>query len=154
MFAQLYSTSKELILRRPVTTSLATNVIMMSIPYFPLDISLAGHVELTCHWVTMYGLSQWETALQCNAVSHWLSPYPELSLVTNVDISWDNSSVIHANVIIFGRQDIYRTTTWLTEYSPAEHLGWQTMCILQNSAVPIWTIWWQYCKLVKYMQSF
>ena len=26
------------------------------------------------------GLSQWETTLQCNVVSHWLSPYPELSL--------------------------------------------------------------------------
>ena len=26
-----------------------------------------------------YGLNQWETTLLCNA-SHWLSPYPELSL--------------------------------------------------------------------------
>ena len=24
-----------------------------------------------------YGLRQWETMLHCNAVSHWLSPYPE-----------------------------------------------------------------------------
>ena len=27
-----------------------------------------------------YGLSQWETTLQCNVVSHWLSPYAEWSL--------------------------------------------------------------------------
>ena len=27
-----------------------------------------------------YGLSQWETTLHCNVVSHWLSPYSELSL--------------------------------------------------------------------------
>ena len=26
-----------------------------------------------------YGLSQWETTLHCNVVSHWLSPYPEWS---------------------------------------------------------------------------
>ena len=26
-----------------------------------------------------YGLSLWEKTLQCNVVSHWLSPYPELS---------------------------------------------------------------------------
>ena len=28
-----------------------------------------------------YGLSQWEMMLQSNVVSHWLSPYPEWSLV-------------------------------------------------------------------------
>ena len=27
-----------------------------------------------------YGLGQWKTTLQCNVVSHWLSPYPERSL--------------------------------------------------------------------------
>ena len=27
-----------------------------------------------------YGLSQWETMLHCNIVSHWLSSYPEWSL--------------------------------------------------------------------------
>ena len=27
-----------------------------------------------------YELSQWETTLPCNVVSHWLSPYPEWSL--------------------------------------------------------------------------
>ena len=29
--------------------------------------------------LTGYGLNQWKTALQCNVVSHWLSPYPEWS---------------------------------------------------------------------------
>ena len=27
------------------------------------------------------GLSQWETTLQCNVVSHWLSPYPEWAII-------------------------------------------------------------------------
>ena len=27
-----------------------------------------------------YGLSQWEMMLQCNIISHWLSPFPECSL--------------------------------------------------------------------------
>ena len=27
---------------------------------------------------TVYGLSQWETTLQCNVVSYWLTPYTEL----------------------------------------------------------------------------
>ena len=30
---------------------------------------------------TRYGLIQWETTLHCNVVSHWLSPYPEWSLL-------------------------------------------------------------------------
>ena len=29
-----------------------------------------------------YGLSQWEKTLQCNIISHWLSPYTEWSLKT------------------------------------------------------------------------
>ena len=28
-----------------------------------------------------FGLSQWETTLQCNVISHWLSPCPEWSLI-------------------------------------------------------------------------
>ena len=41
-----------------------------------------------------YGLSQWETALHCNGVSHWLSPYPErplLHLLAYYSISWSTS---------------------------------------------------------------
>ena len=30
---------------------------------------------------SVYGLSQWETMLLCNAVSHWLNPYTERSLI-------------------------------------------------------------------------
>ena len=35
------------------------------------------------HWLpgTRYELSQWETTLHCNTISHWLSPYAEWSLV-------------------------------------------------------------------------
>ena len=30
--------------------------------------------------LSVYGPSQWKTPLQCNIISHWLSPYPEGSL--------------------------------------------------------------------------
>ena len=30
-----------------------------------------------------YGLSQWETSLHCNVVSHWRSPYPDLFLLVS-----------------------------------------------------------------------
>ena len=50
-----------------------------------LCITFSGHpviMYVTCYWDhSGYGLSQWETTLQCNVVSHWLSPYPEWSLL-------------------------------------------------------------------------
>ena len=33
-----------------------------------------------CRDHSRYGLSQWDTTLQCNVISHWLSPYPECFL--------------------------------------------------------------------------
>ena len=35
---------------------------------------------LLCNDHVWHGLSQWETTLQCNVVSHWLSPFHESSL--------------------------------------------------------------------------
>ena len=32
---------------------------------------------------SVYGLNQWETMLHCNAVSHWLSSYPEWALLSH-----------------------------------------------------------------------
>ena len=43
-----------------------------------------------------YGLSQWETTLQCNVVSHWLSSYPEWSL--GQLCSWIAHCIISANI--------------------------------------------------------
>ena len=48
------------------------------------------------HWFALrdhsgYGLSQWETTLHCNIVSHWLSPYPEWSLALEVHLVNVNS---------------------------------------------------------------
>ena len=37
-----------------------------------------------------YGLSQWETTLQFNVGSHWLSPYLEWYLVFLVQCQWNN----------------------------------------------------------------
>ena len=34
----------------------------------------------TLRYHSVYGLSQWETTLHCNVVSHWLSPYKEWTL--------------------------------------------------------------------------
>ena len=36
----------------------------------------------TCRDHSVYAPSQWETVLQCNAVSHWLGSYTEWSLLT------------------------------------------------------------------------
>ena len=47
-----------------------------------------------CYWYRYhsgYGLSQWETTLQCNVVSHWLSQYPEWSL------KWYPTFISHHN---------------------------------------------------------
>ena len=53
---------------------------------------------------TAYGLSQWETTLLCNVVLHWLSPFPERSLISvtlhslcilrYVKALWKQSSVV------------------------------------------------------------
>ena len=45
--------------------------------------ALASHLSNLsshCRNHSGYELGQWEMMLQCNAVSHWLSPYPEWSL--------------------------------------------------------------------------
>ena len=36
-----------------------------------------------------YGLNQWGTKLQCNTLSHWLSPYPGLSLWLFIITGWN-----------------------------------------------------------------
>ena len=58
----------------------------------PMMVSLPTHICVTRpQWVKIwficyirdhsgYGFSQWGTTLQCNVVSHWLSPYLEWSL--------------------------------------------------------------------------
>ena len=42
----------------------------------------------SCRDHSVYVLSQWETALHCNAVSHWLGAYTEWSLVTLTCHNW------------------------------------------------------------------
>ena len=37
---------------------------------------------------SVYGLSQWETTLQCNVVSHWLGPYTEWCLYRSRLCTW------------------------------------------------------------------
>ena len=51
------------------------------------------------HWLSpypqWYGLSQWETPLQCNIVSHWLSPYPQWSLYNCWPMCYQGRSINH-----------------------------------------------------------
>ena len=55
------------------------SILMCSGPIPDFDLLLCEwRGQCTVH--SGYGLSQWETSLQCNVVSHWLSPYPECSV--------------------------------------------------------------------------
>ena len=56
--------------------------------YAPNQWEMALQCNAVSHWLgaytewshSVYAPSQWETALQCNTVSHWLGPYTEWSL--------------------------------------------------------------------------
>ena len=50
---------------------------------------------------SVYGLSQWETTLQCNAISHRLSPYAEWSLKPHKS-RLDQKGNHFANAIFYG----------------------------------------------------
>ena len=51
---------------------------------------LWGGGILVDHWSTIssfgYGLGQWDATLHYNGISRWLSPYPEWSMLTYVEI--------------------------------------------------------------------
>ena len=77
-----------------------------------------------------YGLSQWETTLHCNGVSHWLNPYPEWSLLWHLQTQW-----------WLGSGPVYTTLRGLCV---------TTLCdfsLLQG----IWYYWQKYILLVKYV---
>ena len=44
------------------------------------DVTVMTNIKTRDH--SGYGFSQWQSTLQCNAVFHWQSPYPEKSLKT------------------------------------------------------------------------
>ena len=46
-----------------------------------------------------YGLSQWETTLQCKVVSHWLSPCPEWSkiMIRCYEANMMQTAALHGN---------------------------------------------------------
>ena len=91
-----------ILLKSQSLTTLGTNELnqrAISVPHFQIldaALMLCQHLATTaigvwlgllvgCHMMTprghsVYAPSQWETALQCNAVSHWLGPYTEWSL--------------------------------------------------------------------------
>ena len=92
--------------------------------------------------ITGYGLSQWETTLHCNVVSHWLSPYQAWSIwgenppetnhhkpqqsATDVRISWYSS--------VLG--NMFRFCIKLNNYSNMVYI--QTVSIkFQNGNMPL-----------------
>ena len=76
-----------------------------------------------------YGLSQWETTLQCNVVYHWLSPCPEWSLIpgmywsiipvlTNHVHIWRDLVLVSPNSVSRGQSyAALFNTSWLEEIS-------------------------------------
>ena len=85
-------------------------------------LGMASANEWRCHIVTGfligwvhnqddhsgYGLSQWETTLLCNAVSHWLSPYANRALLlftycVRMKVSLKTKSCHNANFVVTSR---------------------------------------------------
>ena len=58
-----------------------------------------------------YGISQWEMTLQCNVISHWLSPYPVWTLFQN--------GVCETWVTLFGFKCINIAQTKSHKFIPA-----------------------------------
>ena len=54
----------------------------------PIETVMHKKLLLWCIAHSAYAPSQWGMALQCNAISHWLSAYPEWSLM--VPLWWEN----------------------------------------------------------------
>ena len=59
-----------------------------------------------------YVLSPWETTLQCNIVSHWLSPYPEWSL----SISEEDAFRMIIDLFNAGTETTSTTLQWFFIY--------------------------------------
>ena len=102
-----------------------------------------------------YGLSHWETTLQCNIVSHWLGPY-----------GWDGDGVEG------GRYDLKVPIIWIafpchdimrsSRYTATQHLGDTVLSLIQATASPVeserrpqtlislhiefWTRWQTFCR--------
>ena len=54
--------------------------------YQSFSISLVSVLRGVFQGFSGYGLSQWETTLHCNVISHWLSPYTDWSLVFGLNM--------------------------------------------------------------------
>ena len=73
-----------------------------------------------------YGLSQWEATLQCNVVSHWLSPCPEWSL-------WLLLSSVKSFEVWLKLINWVLLSHWLIDHWEKEYI---TMCFYLKS------YWW------------
>ena len=106
----------------------------------------------------MYGLSQWEKALQSNASSHWLSPYPEWSLTvwgSNKAMSGQDYSQLlwyPEEVHLFPDSKFHGANmgpTWVLSAPEGPHVGprnlairvtkqWQIIIMLFQDVVYFW----------------
>ena len=91
---------------------------------------------------SMYGLTQWETTLHCNAVSHWQSPYPEWSLtyqqfyrIPFIDPVGKNTTDINYSQ----RTHYVRITSLLRQNDVTTASFWRDDDVINTSCVP-WVI--------------
>ena len=81
---------------------------------------------------SVYGPSQWQTALQCNAVSHWLGPYTEWSL----HLSW--SVMVLVTVLCLTAPSHNYLNQWLIlSIRPQENSCKISMKLVFNTNIPI-----------------
>ena len=64
-----------------VYISISYVVSILSPMYRQFSFNFNTNLNQLCRYRSEYGFSQWETTLQCNVVSHWLSPYSEWPLL-------------------------------------------------------------------------
>ena len=106
---------------------------------FPFD-----DVIMLCRDHSCYGLGQWERVLHSNASSHWLSPYPEWSLLCNPFVtdthrpSKGNTLELEVEMYIYIALRIHFQTwfinriSWFIMYTPFQVL-YTILDINQNS---------------------
>ena len=79
-------------------------------------------ISLTNRNKSGYGLSKWETTLQCNVVSHWLSPYPKCFL--HGPLNW-------LVVVNWWPMRLAKKSTHASRYYPSVWLVWWLLCTVR-----------------------
>ena len=75
---------------------------------------------------SVYATSQWETVLQCNAISHWLDAYTEWSLISLLSIVAANYLEQILNVMVL--------VLHLEQFQPVIQFGGNICWYIRHSA--------------------